>query len=477
MTSLRKAIAVICAAIMIYAVPMPAVAQAVSISPPVILAESFILYEPDRDMILYAKDETKRMYPASITKILTALLVEEHIAADELLIAGAEIKQIPADSSRARHEEGEALSRINLLRGLIIPSGNETANIVAMHIARQISGNYDISYRDAEALFSGVMNEKTKALGAEDTNFVNPHGYHAGAHYTTALDMARITKAALESELIMQIAMETEYIGPSALTDDPSLQITEHNWTAHNLLVQAGVAHYPYATGLKTGFTTPAGECLAATAEKDGRRLIAILFNVPKDMRWQDAQNLFDYGFEAFGEHTLQEAGEIIGRIDIQNPRLGDPQTMRYYAKDDCVVFVNKADQANIVQDIAIDRALLAPPVVDEETGETDDTPRITPPVERGAVVGSVAYSLNGEILYTGELLAAADVEARTFNTDADYYVTKFKSEAFTLSAIPYWFMGITVPVASIVFVVFLVRRGRQKNSGRYYFEKRGRRW
>jgi len=472
MTKRFAALAALCVYILTAVFPIPIQAAA----PPHVWADTYILYEPDRGMVLLAKEENRRIYPASMTKILTAILAEEYIGLDEIIIVGHEIDNIPIDSSRAYHEVGEAITGENILRGLIIPSGNETACIVAIVVAREISGNPDISYSEAEKLFCDLMNTRAKELGALDTNFTNPHGYHSGSHYTTAYDLALITAEAMKSETIMRLALEPNYVGPSAVTDDDSLKIVNHNWPSHNKLVMAGAEGYQFATGLKTGYTNEAGECLAATATKEDANLIAIICNSPVDMRWADAQNLFEYGFSEFADRLIQEDGALLGTIEVSDPRLGDEHTLSYYAVGTYNVYLNEEQYGNIVCDVTIDRERIAPPVVNEETGETDNTPRILTPVTEGEVIGSVAYSLKGEILFTGEIIAGRDVEERSFNTDMDFYVAELKAAAFTAKAIPYWIVGIMIPILIIVLIVALVRRGRKrKNGGRYHFNSR--RW
>ena len=458
---------------------LEASAEAVSpvvMAPPVLESSAYILYEPDRDKILFSKDAEQRIFPASMTKILTAIIAEEYIAPDEIIIVGNEILNIPAGSSLANHRVGEALSGENLMRGLIIPSGNETACIAAMHVARKVSGDANISYREAEKLFCNLMNEKAKEFGAKDTNFTNPHGYHAATHYTTAYDLALITREAMKSELIMRIAKETEYIGPSVVTSETGLKITNHNWPTHNLLIQAGADGYPYATGLKTGFTDEAGECLAATAERDGARLIAILCNVPKDMRWSDAKNLFEYGFLQFADRVLQEDGQRMGAIEVFEPRLGDEVLLEYFAEGGFSVFLNEEQFANVVCEMEIDKARLAPKPTEEDA--EDDMPQIMAPVAKGEVIGTVAYSLKGEILFTGSLIAGRDVVERTFNTDIDFYLGTVSSNLFSVKAIPYWIGGVVLIALIVVGITMLVRRQswrRSSRGARYHFKNRRR--
>jgi len=439
---------------------------------PAVQASSYILYEPDRDLVLFEKDAEQRIFPASMTKILTAILVEEYIAPDEIVIVGSEILNIPSDSSLANHKVGDAISGENLLRGLIIPSGNETACIVAMHVARKVSGDANMTYADAEQYFCNMMNEKAKEFGAKDTNFTNPHGYHAATHYTTAYDLALITREAMKSALISRIATETLYVGPSAIVAvDSGLQITNHNWPTHNKLIQDGAEGYAYATGLKTGYTEPAGECLAATAEKDGRRLIVIVCNSPSEARWVDAKNLFEYGFTQFADRVLLEEGQLMGSVEMANPQLGDEMSLEYFAAEGFSAFLSEEQFANVTCEVAVDpmRIVVNPP--DAETGEPDDVQRIAPPIAEGEEIGTVTYSVAGEVLFTGALVAGRSVEARTFNSDVDHYM----KIVFSTSAIPYWIVGVLLLAAVVVVIVILVRRGGGRRNGRYHFQKR--RW
>jgi len=462
------------AAVAVMLLPSLAVQAAVT---PSVQANAYILYEPDRDMILHAQNETTRIYPASMTKILTAVVMEQYIKPTDIVVAGNEIYNIPLDSSKAGHELGEVLTGENLLRGLIIPSGNETACIVALEVARRVSGDEDISYANAEKLFCGLMNDYAKAIGAKDTHFVNPHGYHADTHYTTAYDLALIVREAMKSDLIRKIALETEYNGPSAPQNaEGTRKIVDHVWRSHNEMIINGVYYYQHATGLKTGFTNEAGECLAATAEReDGSRLIAIVCNSPADIRWADARQLFEYGFTQFSEYTIQTEGQLIGKLEIAKPRLGDQTTLEYFAVQELRAFLNESQVPNIVCDVTIDKAFLAVNEPDPETGEISDEQFIKAPLEKGTVIGSVAYSLNGETLFTDTLIAGRDVLERTFNTDMDHYVAKVKSTVFSVKAIPHWIGAIVAVILIIVLIVMLVKRGRRNRSGKYHF--RGRRW
>ena len=210
---------------------------------PSVSAVSAILIDQATGKVLFSKEADKRMYPASTTKLLTALVTLDYLSPDEFVVAGDEINAIPYDSSKAYHILDETIKVENLIRGLIIPSGNETACIAAREVARRVSENEDIAYPDAERLFCRLMNEKAKYLGAVSTNFVNPHGYHNDNHYTTAHDMALISVEALNNPLIKQIVQEKEFIGNGAGVNPNLSWITqEYKWSTHNEL-QIGRAH------------------------------------------------------------------------------------------------------------------------------------------------------------------------------------------------------------------------------------------
>ena len=192
----------------------PALAQ--GYAPPNVNAQSAILMEQGTGKVLYAKNERQRMYPASITKVLTAIVALEYLDPEEIVTTGTEVNAVPYDSSTAGHLVGESLKVENLIRGLFIPSGNETGCVAAAAVVKKAGYGESMAYGEIERIFSNILNEKARELGAMDTNFVNPHGYHDANHYTTAYDAALFCSAAMENELIRRIAGETEFYGNGA---------------------------------------------------------------------------------------------------------------------------------------------------------------------------------------------------------------------------------------------------------------------
>lgn len=435
---------------------------------PEVEAGSYVLFEPDSGKILYAKNENQKMYPASMTKILTAILAMEYIGLDEIIIAGEEVGAIPYDSSKAGHVAGEAITGRNIIRGLIIPSGNETACIVAMTVAKKTSGEETLTYAKAEKIFRELMNKKAKELGAVNSNFVNPHGYHDENHYSTVYDIALITKEAMKYDFIMQAAKETAYSGFSAEgNDDPSLKSVSHEWTSHNELIKDGPYAYKYATGMKTGFTDEAGICLSATATKNGTKLIAVTSNPAvidnlNPIRWVDAKNLFDYGFDNFAIETVVSYGDVLGEVLINNPRLGDAETLSYLSVNTVKDFLSKEQPSKIAVQIVFDPELVAVNEPDKQTGITDNLKRLTAPITKGQVIGTVSYTLDGKLIFTGDVTAANEVLPRTFNSDVDYYIAKTKAAITSKAAIPYWIILVLVLII-VILLIFMIRGKRNR--------------
>lgn len=445
-------------------------AEQAAVELPTVEAQSYVLFEPNSGKILYAQNENQKIYPASMTKILTAILAMEYIGLDEIVVAGKEVSAIPYDSSKAGHEENEAVMGRNLIRGLIIPSGNETACIVAMAIAKKTTGEETLTYAKAEKIFRDIMNKKAKELGAVNSNFVNPHGYHDDNHYSTVYDIALITREAMKYPFIMEVAKETEFSGGSAGENaDPLLKSVNHDWKSHNELIKGGPYAYQYATGMKTGFHDEAGICLSATASKKGIDLIAVtsypqILDNLDPVRWVDSKNLFEYGFNNFAIETIVKKDDKLGEVFINNPRLGDSDTLSYLSVNTVTDFLSKEQLARVAMQITFTPEMIAINEPDKETGITDSVIRLIAPIEKGQVIGKVAYTLDGKPIFLGDIIAENNVLERTFNTDVDHYIATTKNTLFSKAAIPYWI--ILVLVSIIVFLLIFIIKSRRKRGG-----------
>ena len=257
--------------------------------------EAIVLMESETGKLLYEKNAYEKMYPASTTKILTALIALERGDLNDRITIGREVEMVPVDSSKAGHIPGDQIYLKDLLLGLMLPSGNDSAVAIANYIAKKETGDSNLSLEESFHYFAKLSNQRAKEIGAMQTHFINPHGYHDDGHYTTAYDLALIAREAMRNEVFREIVGTSSY----TLENGQGTQ-KEFFWNNTNLLLDptALETYYPYATGLKTGFTTPAGECLVGTATKNGIHLIAVLLNSPKNKRWNQAKDLFEYGFK-----------------------------------------------------------------------------------------------------------------------------------------------------------------------------------
>ncbi len=252
-----------------------------------------ICYDLSEKAIVYSKNEDKIIYPASLTKLLTALTAIKYTEKTDIYTVGTEIELIEPDSSVAWISEGEQYERNDLLTAMLAPSGNDAAYSVAVNVARKRYGS-DISDSDAVRLFADLMNDYAAELGCENTNFTVPDGYHDEEHVTTCADMLKISIAAAECKDIVDITSQ-----PLAVVYD--LDGYTHSWNNGNLLLEDPYTDYT-TVGLKTGYTDEAGFCFIGLAELDGKRILTLAFGCGVEYRYEDTLKLMDLGFGLYDE-------------------------------------------------------------------------------------------------------------------------------------------------------------------------------
>jgi D-alanyl-D-alanine carboxypeptidase (penicillin-binding protein 5/6) len=324
-----------------------------------------------------------KIYPASLTKLLTALTVLDLGELDDTLIVD-ENTPYEIDGSHIALEPGEELSLEDMLHGLLIASGNDVAEV--------ISKNYS-SY---EGQFIELMNKKAKDLGALNSNFVNPHGLHDDDHFTTAYDLSRIAKAAYDNEIIRDIISKTKYtIG---VTNKKSEE--RHLISTNKLLVGMGYGNqiiinnlwvnmkYEGANGMKTGYTPEAGSCLIGSAERDGVSLITVVIDGSTTEVYTDTHELLNYGFENFEKINLINSNEFIKNIEIES---GDSKYLTILSSDSLNALVNKDSIDEVEETILLNEISL--------------------PVDEGEVIGTIKYNLNDELIGEVPLVAAFKVD------------------------------------------------------------------
>ena len=242
---------------------------AAALSDPAPQAEAVYLADPESGFVLYEKNADEKRFPASTTKIMTALLTLENVDDLNTLVEVTEedFNGAESDSSKAGFKVGEQVPVIDLLYGLMLPSGNEAANTLARHVGGSVDK------------FVEMMNDRAQELGCKNTHFMNPNGLHNEDHYTTARDLYIITQRAMQDEtfqLIVNTAQKT--LSKNNLTPERGGKPLKVYTT--NMLIfsrHQTAYYYAYAKGIKTGHTSQAGYCLVAAAEKKGGKLISVM--------------------------------------------------------------------------------------------------------------------------------------------------------------------------------------------------------
>jgi D-alanyl-D-alanine carboxypeptidase len=250
-----------------------------------------ILIEEDTGDILYEKNAYETMFPASTVKILTAIVtLENSELSDVVTVSQSSISSVPNGYTLSRIQAGETLTIENILYAMLIPSGNDAANVLAESI-----GGDNLS-------FATMMNEKAKEIGCKNSNFTNPNGVHDENMYTTAYDLALIAKYAMQNDTFRKIVSTQTYTLPSSNIYPSSDRVLTNS---NHLINTTSSDFYEYATGIKTGFTNSAQNCLIASAKKDNTELISVILgstasNFSSNSKFSDAKTLFEYGFNNY---------------------------------------------------------------------------------------------------------------------------------------------------------------------------------
>ena len=274
-----------------------------------IYSEAAILIEAKTGKILYDKDIYSRKYPASTTKILTAIIAIEECDLEEKVTASySAVHSVKSGYTIADIQEGETFTVKELLNVLMLQSANEAANILAEHISGSTKE------------FSNLMNQKAKEIGCLDSNFVNANGAHSEEHYSTAYDLAMIAKYCMQNEIFRELVKTEECSLPTT-----EMFEEERVFRNTNSLMQANSRYYyPYCNGIKTGYTTPAKNCLISSSNKNGFELISVILHAEStedglSARYVDTINLFEYGYNNFKKDKIWEEYNITGIVENVN--------------------------------------------------------------------------------------------------------------------------------------------------------------
>lgn len=314
---------------------------------PAIGAQGAILMEASTGTILYAKNIDERLYPASTTKILTALVAAENSDMNENVeFSHDAVFSIEPGSSNMGMDVGEVITMEQALYGLLVNSANESANAIAEHVGGTMEG------------FVEMMNQKAAALGCTNSHFVTTNGLHDDDHYTTPYDLALIARAFFSNELLCNMSSTKRYYIPQSPTQpDDDLYCNTHN----QILTTSKYA-YEYYIGGKTGFTSVARQTLVSGAEKDGMRLICIIMKEESPYQFEDTINLFNYGFDNFQLLNVSE-NETSYNVDnsdfftTDNDIFGNSKPILSLNSTDSIVLPKTAEFSDAVSSLSYDEA------------------------------------------------------------------------------------------------------------------------
>lgn len=348
-----------------------------------ITAGAAVLMDSKTGKLLYDKNADEKMYPASTTKIVTAILTIENCELNELVIVPYEaLAIIPSGYAIAALQVGEQLTVSQLLQVMMVHSANDAANVLAYHISGSIEN------------FAILMNDKISELGLTNTHFTNPSGKHDENHYTTANDLAKIMQYCMSNNTFR------EYAGLKHCNIPATNKYEQRVFSNTNELLTASNYFYEYAIAGKTGYTTEAKNCLVSVANKNGLELISVILSVGiysdnTSAKFVETKLLFEYGFENYTMRKLRDSDSCIEQIEISNGTK-DTRNLDLLLTNDINVLINQSDlKTEFSPEINVDDNLKAP-------------------ISQGQIVGKVYYTID-EITYSADLKASHDVEKSNF--------------------------------------------------------------
>jgi D-alanyl-D-alanine carboxypeptidase (penicillin-binding protein 5/6) len=352
-------VVVILIVIMLIISPSVALADA-----PKVTASAALLLDIETGQIYFAKNHMIRHEPASLTKIMTAVIALENGNLNDVVTVG-EAAAVVSTGSIIDLRKGEKITLEELLKAALVCSANDSTVAIAEHVG----GSHD--------RFVAMMNKKAEALGLFGTRFINTNGYHDPNHYTTAYDLA-VTRYALGNpkinELVQTREITVKWVEPAN---------REEKISNSNRLLTSG---YEGVDGVKTGTTPMAGNCLIATATRDDRRLVAVALD--SDNRYQDCVKMFDYGFNVIRPVSIITAGQVIAKPVVQD---GVNPAVEAIAEKELQIRMDPGELSKLEKRLEINEPLTAP-------------------IKKGQKLGEVVYTNRNQELGRVNLVAGADV-------------------------------------------------------------------
>lgn len=391
----------------------------------------------DTDTVIFEQDADTLLFPASLTKVMTALVAIENVSDLENTVVTApsyifdEFVGINISTADIRH--GEEVKMIDLLYALLLPSAGEAANIIADYVG---GGNIQT--------FLDMMNAKAIELGASNTNFMNPHGLHHPDQVTTCKDMAIITRAALEYPIFEKITSTFSYLMPATNKHSEPRYITHSNTMMSN---NHGIYYYPSISGVKTGTTDEAGRNLVSTASKNGYNYLLVTIGAPMydengssfpygtNKAFEDAIALYDWAFNSFETQVILKRGDILEEVSVE-----------FGAEQDFITLVASRDVTALLpinvdpSTIFMEPILLANDVI--------------APVQQGAVLGKLQLKIQNEPFAVVDLVATENVYRNETRFKLNFWLNFFKQPKI---------IALLIFLALLIFSCFLLYLRHQR--------------
>lgn len=350
---------------------------------PNIVSEYAILMDGKTGRVLYGKNENQEASMASTTKIMTLIIALENADKEDIVVVGKNATRAP--KVKMNLKEGEEIRLLDLMYALMLESSNDAAVAIAEHVGGDVE------------TFCNMMTEKAKDIGAVNTSFKTPNGLDAEGHYSTAYDMALITRYALQNEEFINITNT-----PAA---DFRSSTTSYHFDNKNRLLTT----YEGANGVKTGFTNKAGQCFVGSAKRDDMQLISVVLasgwnDSGKEQKWTDTKRLLDFGFENYKYETILRGKNIVGNVNVYNSKTTN---IDVYIDDEFVYCINENEK-------------------DELKLETVYFKNLNAPIEKDSKVGTATLYLGDEKIYSTDIKTDGEAKLHTFRNSIDTVVKRW---------------------------------------------------
>lgn len=392
------------------------------VTTPNIAAEVAILIDANTKTVLYEKNGYEKHYPASITKLMTALLTIENLSPNDTITFSKDaIFGIEAGSSHIGIDVDEQLTVDQALHGLLLMSANEVAN----GLAEAVSGSIDA--------FAGRMTERAKELGALNTHFVNPHGLHDDNHYTTAYDMALIGSYLADNEYFLQLMKDSTYEIPGTNKTDE----IRYLYQQHKMLnpLRDATIYREDVIGGKTGYTNEARHTLVTIAKQGDTTLVAVVLQSERDSLYTDTAHLLDYGFESYYSLNLYSADDILKTLPVYSVKSGQA-----YQSANCGLGLSEDVSALVLNTVTKNDITLSFNLPD----------KLDSNVKIGDTIGEVSFMLGSKLLSKNQLvIKQLDMLPEP---DLNFYSAQSSTLVFKI-------MIVLLVIFIIVILLWMIRR------------------